>query len=79
MRLSVRLYATLCRYRPGLSAGMTTDVDAADNATVSDLIDQLGLPTGQIKVVFVNGRARPPEWILQPGDEVGIFPPVGGG
>jgi len=58
---------------------MTTDVDAADNATVSDLIDQLGLPTGQIKVVFVNGRARPPEWILQPGDEVGIFPPVGGG
>jgi molybdopterin synthase sulfur carrier subunit len=79
MLIHVRLFATLCRYIPGLSAGMTTEIDLADNATISDLVERLALPAGEVKVVFVNGRTRPLDWILKPGDEVGIFPPVGGG
>ena len=79
MQVHVRLYATLSRYLPGLSAGMTAEIDLADNATISDLIGRLELPAGGVKVVFVNGRTRPPGWILNSGDEVGIFPPVGGG
>ena len=79
MRIQVRLYATLSRYLPGLSAGVTAEIDVVDNAAVSDLVDRLGLPAGQVKVVFVNGRTRSPDWILKPGDEIGIFPPVGGG
>jgi sulfur carrier protein ThiS len=79
MRIQVRLYATLSRYLPGLSAGVTAEIEVVDNAAVSDLVDRLGLPAGQVKVVFVNGRTRAPDWILKPGDEIGIFPPVGGG
>jgi len=37
-----------------------------------------GLSNG-VKVFFVNGRARPIDWDLEPGDEVGIFPLVAGG
>jgi molybdopterin converting factor small subunit len=58
---------------------MTAEIEVADNAAVSDLVDRLELPAGQVKVVFVNGHARQPDWLLNPGDEVGIFPPVGGG
>jgi molybdopterin synthase sulfur carrier subunit len=79
MLVRVRLYATLCRYIPGLSAGTTAKIDLADNATISDLVDSLELPAGQVKVIFVNGRIRAPDWTLKSGDEVGIFPPVGGG
>jgi molybdopterin converting factor small subunit len=30
-------------------------------------------------VFFVNGRARPMDWRLEPDDDVGIFPLVAGG
>jgi len=39
----------------------------------------LNLPREEVKVAFVNGRTRPLDWPLQPEDEVGIFPPIGGG
>jgi molybdopterin converting factor small subunit len=39
----------------------------------------LQLPTEQVKITFVNGLARELDTLIQPGDEVGIFPPIGGG
>jgi len=50
-----------------------------EGATIADLIHHLNLPAEEVKLAFVNGRARPEDWRLEPGDEVGIFPPVGGG
>jgi len=37
-----------------------------------------GISNG-VKLFFVNGRARPMDWFLEPGDDVGIFPLIAGG
>ncbi len=79
MRVRARLFATLRQYAPSAMAGVPFEVDLPEKATIADLIHQLNLPEEEVKVAFVNGRARPEEWRLEPGDEVGIFPPVGGG
>jgi len=79
MRVWVRLYATLRAYLPGAASGAKMTVELSEGATVGDLVKQLGLPSDEVKVTFVNGRARSPDWVLQPGDEVGVFPPIGGG
>ena len=78
MQVTVRVFATLCRYisTPG---GEAIPVELAEGAPVGDVISALKLPGDQVKVVFVNGRARDEDWPLAPGDEIGIFPPVGGG
>ena len=47
--------------------------------SISELVAELGLPPNQVKLVFVNGRISRQEYVLQDGDRVGIFPPVGGG
>ena len=47
--------------------------------TVDGLIRKLELPSDEVKLVFVNFLAREREHVLCDGDEVGIFPPVGGG
>jgi molybdopterin converting factor small subunit len=39
----------------------------------------LGLPEDEVKLVFVNALFREPAHMLANSDEVGIFPPVGGG
>jgi molybdopterin converting factor small subunit len=83
MIVRAKLFATLRRYAPqastGAHAGTPFDIDLPDGATIADLVERLELPAGEVKVAFVNGRARPDEWKLAAGDEVGIFPPVGGG
>ncbi len=75
----VKLFATLRQYRPGLGVGEALPVDLPEGATINDLIQQLGLPRDEVKVVFVNALFREPDHVLADGDELGIFPPVGGG
>lgn len=79
MQLRVKLYATLTRHFEGAQSGTPLQIDMPENARLADLIKKLQLPPEEVKVVFVNGRARPLDWPLRAGDEVGIFPPIGGG
>jgi molybdopterin converting factor small subunit len=75
----VKLFANLRKYRPGLGIGEPFAVELPEGATVADLIQALGLPQGEVKIVFVNALFRELDHVLGDGDEVGIFPPVGGG
>jgi len=79
MRVQVKVFATLRRYVDRAVTGIPFEVDLPDGATVADLIEQLNLPPEEVKMAFVNARAREKDWRLAAGDEVGIFPPIGGG
>jgi molybdopterin converting factor small subunit len=75
----VKLFATLRQYRPGLGIGEPFPVDLQDGASVRDLVRHLQLPEDQVRIVFVNATFQVLDHVLADGDEVGIFPPVGGG
>ncbi len=79
MRIKVKLFATLRRYYPELGVGEGMEIELPDGATVGQLVNRLGLPADHVRVVFINGIARDESYILSDGDEVGMFPPVGGG
>jgi len=74
-----KLFASLRHYRPGLEIGEAFPVELPEGATVGDLIREVGLPDHEVKLVFVNALFRKLAHELADGDEVGIFPPVGGG
>ena len=80
MLIKVKLFATLRRFAPvsGLP-GTPFEVDMPPGATIGQLAQLLQLPPEETKVAFVNGRAQELDFVLSPGDELGIFPPVGGG
>ncbi len=79
MHIRIKLFATLTRHVPGAHSGIPWPVNLPEGATIADLIKKLQIPAEEVKVVFVNGRAHPYDWQLKEGDEVGIFPPIGGG
>jgi sulfur carrier protein ThiS len=79
MRVHVKLFATLSHYAPSDATGLPFEIDLAEGATVADLIHHLKLPAEEVKIIYVNARARPEDWHLETGDEIGIFSPVGGG
>jgi sulfur-carrier protein len=79
MIVRVRLFANLVQYRPGAKAGQPFDVELATGSTLADLVEYLKLPRDQVRVIFVNGIAASRERVIQPGDEIGVFSPIGGG
>ena len=79
MQVKVKLFATLQRYKPEIPAGQAFWVELPEGSRIKDLITQLDIRDNEVKVAFVNGRARADVYRLRADDEVGIFPPVGGG
>jgi sulfur carrier protein ThiS len=79
MKIQVKLFATLSRFSPGGLPGTPFEVELKEGATLQDLVDQLGIPAEETKVAFVNGIVQTLGYVLQSGDDTGIFPPIGGG
>ncbi|NWF92244.1 MAG: MoaD/ThiS family protein [Syntrophaceae bacterium] len=78
MQVTVKLFATLSQYAK-VGPGTPFEMELPEGATVADIVNQLKLPQKEVKVFFVNGRARSSDWPLRSGDEVGIFPLIAGG
>ncbi|MEA3338553.1 MAG: MoaD/ThiS family protein [Chloroflexota bacterium] len=77
--IQVKLFATLRRYYAAIGIGEAMAVEMPEGATVGQLIERLRLPAGEVKVIFVNSIVRQKDHPLADGDELGIFPAVGGG
>ena len=79
MQVTVKLFATLTRYGQGERAGTPFIMGLSEKASLQELVEQLRIPPEETRVIFVNGIIQEFEYILKDGDEVGIFPPIGGG
>jgi sulfur-carrier protein len=74
-RITLKLYATLQSY---LRAG-SEDLAITPGMTIRDLLRQLELPEEKAQLIFIDGVKADLLSVLQGGERVGIFPPVGGG
>lgn len=79
MEVIVKLFATLNRYRPEERAGTPFRIKLSENASLDDLINILNIPPEETRILFVNGIIQEPLYKLKDGDEIGLFPPIGGG
>lgn len=74
MRIAVKCFATLARFAP--AAGV---VELPEGARVLELLAALEIPESEVKLVFRNNRHTAVDAELADGDEVRLFPAVGGG
>jgi sulfur-carrier protein len=79
MKIQVKLYGDLRRLSPGGKAGAKMEVELPEGACLQDLVEQLQIPPEETKVAFVNNLIQDWNYRLKADDQVGIFPPVGGG
>lgn len=79
INVKVRVYASLKDYLPGIGLGQSVEVTMPPGATIETLLDKLGIPRAEVKLCYVSGLYREQGYALQEGDEVALFPPVGGG
>ena len=74
MKVKIKLFATL---REGLFEEEVRQYNPETN--VGQILDDLNIPEGEVKVVFVNNRHAGIDRELRDGDVLAIFPPIGGG
>jgi molybdopterin converting factor small subunit len=79
MRVRVKLFATLRRFAENVAPGIPFEVEMDEAATLLALLNQLKIPVEEEKITFVNGIIQDLEYEIKTGDEIGIFPPIGGG
>jgi len=78
IKVKVKLFAGLRGLPPGQGLGEGNMIELANEARVGDLVRRLGLP--ERRLIFVNGVARSEDnYPLKEGDEIGVFPLLGGG
>jgi len=84
LNIELKLFITFKKYLPDNATDGKATVSMAEGATLADLLNRIGLPLAEPKIIILNGVSqgttddtygRP----LQNGDTVSIFPPVGGG
>ena len=79
INVKVRAYASLREHLPGIALGESAEVMMPPEATIGILLDKLGIPRAEVKLCYVSGLYREQEYVLREGDEVALFPAVGGG
>ena len=63
---------------PG-SVGNRSEIDVADKASVSEVVESLGAPLELVFAVLVDGRQASIDQPLHEGAEVTLMPPFAGG
>jgi len=88
MLVTLKLFAMLGDHLPSemegqRRAGNELTVDVPDGTSVQEVIDRFKLPSRLVHLVLVNGIYVSPlacaGHVLNGGDEVAIWPPIGGG
>lgn len=75
-RVKVNLYAALRSYVGGAPS---VEVDVEPGQTIAEVLQQLGVPSDETRIIFVNHRAGSLSQTLEGGERIGVFPAIGGG
>jgi sulfur carrier protein ThiS len=84
MRVTLKLYATLTDYLPASARrDNLVHLDVGEAATITSLVEPLGIPPRLVHLVLVNGVYVPPAEragrAFHEGDVLAIWPPIAGG
>ena len=84
MHITFKLFASLSDYLPP-EARYTNilQLEVAPDATISQIIEPVGLPSKMVHLVLINGSYIEPDkrlsQTLVEGDVLAIWPPIAGG
>ncbi len=77
--ISVKLFASLAVYKPYATDKPTCDIVMQENATIEQLVLQLGMPVDKVRTISLNEKIVKSDAVLTNGDVLILFPAIAGG
>ena len=74
MQVIVKLFASLQKDRFD-----TEEFELADGTRIRHILEMTGIPESEAALIFVNNRHADLDTVLNDGDTLAFFPPIGGG
>ncbi|MPW26672.1 MoaD/ThiS family protein [Alkalibaculum sp. M08DMB] len=74
MNITVKFFATFRRGREKI-----VNIEVERGSTVKEVLDIVKIEVDEIAILLVNGRDGTIAQLLNDGDTLSLFPPVGGG
>ena len=74
MEIEVRLFATFRQGREKIQK-----IKIRENTPILDILNIIDIKEEEVAIMLLNGRDATSDRIVQDGDVVSLFPPVGGG
>ncbi|MBN2295761.1 MAG: MoaD/ThiS family protein [Pirellulales bacterium] len=75
-KVNLRVFATFRRY---VNNAEEVEVGIEKGDTVAEVLDRLGIPADEARIIFVDGRKSGLAKKLAGGETVSVFPAIGGG
>ena len=79
MKIELELYASLTPYMPKETDENHHVVEINEGITIGEFLENLKIPTGSVRIIFLNGVHARGDEILKEGDRLAVFPPLAGG
>lgn len=79
MLVEIRAFGGLEKYVTGAEAGKVVRLEAPQGITIEKLLDREGIPRSKVYFLLLNGKYAKREAILNPGDQLFLFPLIEGG
>ncbi|MDI6707112.1 MAG: hypothetical protein HPY74_12150 [Firmicutes bacterium] len=73
--ITVKLHLNLTNY----TGKQRVEIPAAEPVILKDLLEEMGVPIGEVGLIVKNGRWNTAECSLSDGDIVELFPYLSGG
>ncbi len=77
MHIRAKFYGNLRRYLPAKKENAELDIEAG--TTIAAFLERLQVPDSEVWMSAVNDTVLPPTTVLNEGDLLEVFEPVGGG
>ena len=74
MEIEVRLFATFRQGREKIQK-----IKIRENTTILDILNIIDIKEEEVAIMLLNGRDATSDRMVEDGDVVSLFPPVGGG
>ena len=84
MQIELKMFMKFKEYLPKNSENGRTLFGVKEGSTFKDLMQMLGMPNEEDKIIVINGISFKPSEMLNArkmgeGDTVALFPPIAGG
>ena len=74
MKIKVKLFATLRKERFD-----EKDLEIDNGSDIEYLLKKIQLKKEEIAIIFINGKHADLNTVISDGDDIALFPPIGGG